>query len=481
MAFVNNVMIIRRDVISRMAELYKEDRLYENIDRIPIEISNRLNGNERCCVHKMRAVVKYKTMAILGFELNDEKDELDNLAFYAKEALNRKEEVPHFLIVADEACTTCVKANYVVTNLCKGCIAQPCMNNCPKKAITRSADGKAFIDPKACVNCGICKDLCPYHSIIYMPVPCEESCPVGAIMKDENGFEIIDEDKCILCGKCVNACPFGSILETTELFEIMNLLKRKMPVTAIVAPSIFGQYRAEAGNVIDALYKLGFTNVVEAAEGAMTTTQLESEELIHNLDSGKEFMTTSCCPSWVLAAQKHIPEILPYVSHTPSPMAISARKCKEQLPTQPVVFIGPCLAKRKEGRDNPDIDWVMTFEELACLFTGWGISVVECDNIDVDKTVDQQSRNYCLSGGVAAAVQSEIGDGITAQVINGLDKKQLRLLSSYIKSKKPEGQLIEVMSCEGGCISGPCSHEFPKDAKRFFIQNTEKICSCAEG
>jgi iron only hydrogenase large subunit-like protein len=79
---------------------------------------------------------------------------------------------------------------------------------------------------------------------------------------------------------------------------------------------------------------------------------------------------------------------------------------------------------------------------------------------------------------VAAAVQSKIGSGITAQVINGLDKKQMRLLSSYAKSKKPEGQLIEVMSCEGGCISGPCSHEFPKDAKRFFIQNTEKICSC---
>ena len=317
MAFVNNVMIIRRDVISRMAELYKEDRLYENIDRIPIEISNRLNKNGCCCVHKMRAVIKYKIMAILGFGLNDEKDELDNLAFYAKKALSRKEKATHFLIVVGEACTSCVKANYVVTNLCKGCIAQPCMNNCPKKAITISADGKAFIDPKACVNCGICKDLCPYHSIIYMPVPCEESCSVGAITKDENGFEFIDEDKCILCGKCVNSCPFGAIQETTELFEIMNLLKQKMPVTAIVAPSIFGQYHCEAGNVIDALYRLGFTNVVEAAEGAMTTTQLESEELIHNLDSGKEFMTTSCCPSWVLAAQRHIPEIQPFVSHTP--------------------------------------------------------------------------------------------------------------------------------------------------------------------
>ena len=263
MAFVNNVMIIRRDVMTRMAELYREDQLCKKIDRIPLEISNRLNGNERCCVHKMRAVVKYKTMAILGFDRTDEKDELDPLSHYARMALDRTEKVSRFLTVVDEACTSCVKANYIISNLCKGCIAQPCINNCPKKAISRTAEGKAYIDPEGCVNCGICKDLCPYHSIIYMPVPCEESCPVGAISKDENGIEKIDEEKCILCGKCVNACPFGSILETSEMLEIMYYLKHEIPITAVIAPSIFGQFKAEPGSMVDALYKLGFTHVVE--------------------------------------------------------------------------------------------------------------------------------------------------------------------------------------------------------------------------
>ncbi len=479
MAFVNNVMIIRRDLITRMAELYKDDQLFEQIDRIPLEISRRLSGHERCCVYKMRAVVKYKIMAILGFGREDEIDELDSLAFYAEKTINRKDRPAGFLTVVDEACTSCVKANYVITNLCKGCVAQSCMNNCPKKAISRTSEGKAIIDPSTCVNCGICKDLCPYHSIIYMPVPCEESCPVGAISKDENGIEKINAEKCILCGKCVNACPFGSIFETTELFEIMARLKQRKPITAIVAPSIFGQFRAEPGAVLDALYKLGFTHVAEVAEGASITTRLESEELIHKLDSGQAFMTTSCCPSWVMAAQKHIPEILPYVSDTPSPMAISAKMCKAQFPSGPVVFIGPCIAKRNEGRNNPDIDWVMTFEELACLFNAWGISVVECENRPLNESVDQHSRNYCLSGGVAAAVESVAGITISSKVFNGLDRKQMRLLSSYAKAKSAESQLIEVMACEGGCISGPCSHEFPKDAKRFFIQNTEKICDCS--
>jgi len=473
MAFVNNVMIIRRDLITRMAELYKDNQLYQNIDRIPIEISKRLSGHERCCVHKARAVVKYKIMAILGYGSKDEMDELDPLSYYAEKALYRKEPAPHFLTVVDEACTSCVKANYVITNLCKGCVAQPCMNNCPKKAIFRTSDSKAYIDPDRCVNCGICKDLCPYHSIIYMPVPCEESCPVGAITKDEEGLEHINPETCILCGKCVNACPFGSIMETTELFEIMFQLTQKMPITALIAPSIFGQFKAAPGALIEALYKLGFTQVVEAAEGAMQTTQQESEELTHRIKEGKPFMTTSCCPSWVLAAKKHIPEIVPFVSDTPSPMALSARKCKETSPNQAVVFIGPCIGKRKEGRENPDIDWVMTFEELACLLNAWKISVVESDIRQLTKDIDNLSRNYCLSGGVAAAVHAVVGDNYTTKTINGLDKKQLKLLSSYAKGNTPDGQLIEVMACEGGCISGPCSHEFPKDAKRFFTQNME--------
>jgi len=478
MAFVNNVMIIRRDVITRIAELFMEDQLLERIDRIPLEISNRLSGNERCCIHKMRAVVKYKTMAILGFDRSDEVDELTPLSDYARQALSRTQKVNRFLTIADEARTSCVKANFVISNLCKGCIAQPCINNCPKKAITRTDHGKAVIDAGKCVNCGICKDLCPYHSIIYLPVPCEESCPTGAISKDMNGVERIDEEKCILCGKCVNACPFGSILESTEILDILQLFKQKVPVTAIVAPAIFGQFKADPGAVIHALFKLGFANVIEVAKGAGMATRLESDELRHKLNEGQPFMTTSCCSSWILAARLHIPEILPYISDTPSPMALTARACKEEFPGNPVVFIGPCISKRKEGHQNPDVDYVMTMEELACLFNAAGISVVECPPLPLDMTINDNSRRYCLSGGVARAVISDSGENITSETINGLSKKQLQLLAGYAKKQKAEGQLIEVMACEGGCISGPCSHEFPKDARRFFARNTEMLCDC---
>ena len=475
MAFVNNVMIIRRDLLTRMSELYKDGQLLEQIDRIPIEISKRLNGNERCCKHKARAVVKYKIMAILGFGSKEEKDELDNLNYYANQVINKGYKSDRFLTVVDEACTSCVKANYTVTNLCKGCIAKPCMNNCPKNAIARNQEGKVQINPEKCVNCGLCKDLCPYHSIVYMPVPCEESCPVGAISKDTNGIESIDEEKCILCGKCINACPFGSIMETTDLFDIMKLLCSGQPVNAIVAPSVFGQFSIPPGAVFDALFKLGFTNVIEVAEGARETTENEASELKHRLSSGQPFMTTSCCSSWVMAANKHIHEMLPYISSTHSPMVYTARKSKKLSPDVPVVFIGPCVAKRKEGHDNPDIDWVMTFEELACLLNGWKIPVMECENLGICTSVDLQSRNYCQSGGVADAVKNSLEEDISIKVINGLDKKQIRMLAAMANSKYCEGKLVEVMACEGGCIAGPSSHEFPKDARKFYARNSEKF------
>jgi [FeFe] hydrogenase (group B1/B3) len=475
MAFVNNVMIIRRDVISRITQLYRENRLLEEIDRIPIDICKRIRNNERCCKHKARAVVKYKVMAIMGYGLEDEKDELDQLSHYARQVLHKKSHKHNYLTVVDEACTSCVKSSYVVTNLCKGCIAQPCMNNCPKKAISRDKKGKAEIDPKKCVNCGICKDLCPYHTIIYLPIPCEESCPVGAIKKDKNGAERIDEEKCILCGKCVNACPFGSIIEKTELFPIMQLLMNKNAINAIIAPSIFGQFQAAPGAIVTALHQLGFSNVIEVAEGATQTTIQESEEFVHKLNEGQPFMTTSCCPSWVLAANHHVPEILPFVSTTPSPMAFTARTCKENNPGQPVVFIGPCIAKRKEGKDNPDVDYVMTFEELACLFAGWDIVLPECETSSMNQSIDVKSRKYCFSGGVADAVKTHLGRDVSVKAIDGINKKQLRLLASYAKNQQAEGQLIEVMSCEGGCIAGPSGHEFPKTAIKYFNQNIEKL------
>lgn len=467
MAFVNNTMIVRRDLMSKLIKLHKEGNLVAEIDRLPILMSpkNAL-ARGRCCIHKERAVLKYKMLPILGFSVEDEEDELMPLSVYAQNALNRTQKKNSILTVVDEACTACVKTNYVVTNLCKGCVGRPCFMNCPKDAITFMDNGQAHINHSKCINCGICKEACPYHSIVYIPIPCEEVCPVKAIQKDENGIEHIDESKCIYCGKCINACPFGSVFEISQVFDILPAMERGEKFVALMAPSIQSQFSNPIAEIAEAICQIGFVDAIEVAYGAMETTQREGAELNEKLENGQQFMTTSCCPSYVELVNKHLTDMKPFVSHTQSPMYYTAEMAKAKYPDAKLVFIGPCVGKRKEIADSELVDYMLTFEEVDTLFTGLSIEMKELDNSG--ECAPMAGRGFARAGGVIAAVAQMYPQlGVKPVQVSNLNKKNIGLLRAYAKGKAP-GNFIEVMACEGGCISGPCGKVDYGQAQKIF-------------
>lgn len=91
MAFTNNVMIVRHKLLAKLVNLWKENKLTNEIDRLPIELSPRRSRPlGRCCIHKERAVYKYKLFPLLGFDMTDETDELTPLSEYARHMLERK-------------------------------------------------------------------------------------------------------------------------------------------------------------------------------------------------------------------------------------------------------------------------------------------------------------------------------------------------------------------------------------------------------
>ncbi|MPN51992.1 Iron hydrogenase 1 [bioreactor metagenome] len=179
---------------------------------------------------------------------------------------------------------------------------------------------------------------------------------------------------------------------------------------------------------------------------------------------GDKLMTSSCCPAWVEAAKRHIPEILPFVSSTPSPMAFAGRLVAEQYPDAVKVFIGPCIAKRREAQNDPNVDFVMTFEELGALLAAQEIDVISQEAPPLKRPAASYARNFAKSCGVSQAILQEIGaenpdsprPKIEEKFINGLDRKSVNLLKLYAKGKLP-GNFIEVMACPGGCVGGPCS------------------------
>ncbi len=457
MTYFNNAIQTKRDLLTRLIKLLKEDELFDKIDRIPLEMRPKSKTPIRCCVHKDRAVIKYKSMAIMGFCVDDEEDELTPLKDYAKVALSKKEFAKEHLTVIDEACSSCVQVNYTVSNLCQGCEARACQVNCPKDAI-RVVNGKAIIDNQKCVNCGLCQKACPFHAIAYLPVPCEEACPVKAIKKNEDGIEVIDKDKCIYCGKCMTACPFGAIMEKSQALQLTQSLKNKEEVVAMVAPAILGQFKASPEQILGALKALGFSHVIEVAEGADITAKNETEEWIENIHQEAPFMTSSCCPAHTLLSEKHIQNIKPFVSHTKSPMIYTAELAKERFPNAKQVFIGPCLAKRHEAETSGLIDYVLTFEELSCFFQAYQIEFDKIDDIILDKHISAAARGFALSGGVAEAIKQSIPNGYAFKefLVDGLHKKNIKLLKAYT-AKHPDYNFIEVMGCEGGCMNGPGS------------------------
>jgi [FeFe] hydrogenase (group B1/B3) len=475
-------MIVRHRLLTELVKLWKNHELTtESIDRLPIELSPRRSKHAgRCCVHKERAVWKYKSLPLLGLDMEDETDELTPLSEYASRALNRAENgtpKENIMCVIDEACSACVRINYEITNLCRGCTARSCQSNCPKKAVHVRESGEAWIDHETCISCGICQKSCPYHAIVYIPVPCEEACPVKAISKDDKGIEHINEERCIYCGKCLNACPFGAIFEISQVFDILHRIRRGEKLVAIVAPSILGQFKTTIGQVYGALRTVGFADVIEVAQGAMDTVSNEAHELKEKLAEGQKFMTTSCCPAYIELVNKHVPEMKPYVSGTGSPMYYASRLAKAKHPDAKIVFIGPCVAKRKEAQRDEAVDFVMTFEEAASIFDGLDIQIEQEKPYSLSFASVREAHGFAQAGGVMGAVKAylkEDADGINAVQVANIDKKNIGALRAYAKTGKSPGQFVEVMACEGGCITGPCTYNEITAGKRQLIQELAK-------
>ena len=178
-------------------------------------------------------------------------------------------------------------------------------------------------------------------------------------------------------------------------------------------------------------------------------------------------MTTSCCAGYNEFIKKHLPEIEPFVSETQTPLYYTAEIAKKENPDAVTVFVSPCVAKRREGMDNQNVDFVMNYEELGALLVGRKIDVVNCEETPFDRDSSKQGRNFGVSGGVSEAVKKASNDdeSIKPFYINGLTKESIKELKKMVKNKKCEcGNIVEVMCCEGGCIGGNATINSPKTA-----------------
>lgn len=443
---------LRRELLLKTASALRAGDLPGRVDRFALELRPRGEQALRCCVHRERAVLRYRAMALLGFSVQDEEDELRPLADYAREAQARTARDPRLLTVIEEACSACVRTAYFVSNACRGCAAQSCVLACPRQAIT-VRDGRSAIDPAHCVSCGKCKEVCAFNAVLRVPIPCEEACPVEAIVRGPSGKQEIRHELCIACGKCMQACPFGAVAEQSEVVEVLGALASGRPLVALLAPALASQFQAPLENLVGALRALGFQGVVEVAAGADLAARAERRELAE-----APFLTSSCCPAYTGLVAARLPALAPRVSATPTPLAYASALAAERFPGLPRVFLSPCVAKRREALEGA-VEHVLTFEELGAALVAWGLEVDACAPGPADVPATDQGRSFAAAGGVAAAVGAE------NEALSGLGPETLRRLRLYASGKGP-ARFLEVMACEGGCIAGPCTLADPRVALR---------------
>ncbi len=446
--FDTKVQYIKYKVLREVAKNAWQDTLLENVTQIPKNIISGKESTMRCCVYKERAILAERVKIAMGGDRAN----------------------PNVIEVIDIACDECPASGYVVTSSCRGCLSHRCFDACRFGAISFNANYVAQIDSKKCVDCGACAKTCPYHSIISSKRPCESACKVKAIKKaPDNSAQIINE-KCIACGACVYQCPFGSIADKSFILDAIDLLKKsedntKYKVYAVVAPSISSQFQhVKLGQVVSGIKGLGFHAIVEAALGADAVALEESRELVE-----KEFLTSSCCPAFVMYINKQMPDFSKHISHNLSPMARIAKYIKETDPTSKVVFIGPCTAKKMEFQLDtvrPHVDCVITFEELQALFDSKEINLSELHEEVLDNA-SYFGRIFARSGGLSDAVsqalkEQKIEFDLRAERCNGIDACKVALMKS--SKKLTDANFIEGMACTDGCIGGAgCLTHGPKD------------------
>ena len=285
---------------------------------------------------------------------------------------------------------------------------------------------------------------------------CVRYCEVKAIqVKDERA--VIMPDKCILCGHCLKICPQSAKTLKSDLDLVKGFIARGDRVVVSIAPAYMGLLKYKTiGQVRSALIRLGFEDVRETSEGAAFVTA-EYARLLE--EHAMENIITTCCPSVNDLVEIYYPDLVPYLAPVVSPMIAHGKLLKEELGRDVrVVFLGPCIAKKKESLDMRHqgfIDAVLNFNDINRWLDEENIVIEDCEDMPFTRFDPKVNRLYPVTNGVVSSVLATEPekDGYRKFYVHGVSNC-IDLCKSMARGEI-KGCFIEMNMCSGGCIKGP--------------------------
>ena len=281
----------------------------------------------------------------------------------------------------------------------------------------------------------------------YYEPPLMQVIPSACDACEPKMFEVSNMCRGCVAHPCKEVCP----------------LKEGKQIIAEVAPAFVGQFGADVTprKLRAALQELGFTEVYEVALGADIGAVAEAHHYADKVVTKElPFLLTSCCPSWSMMAKKFFPDMIENISQELTPMVATARTIKKEYPNAKVVFIGPCASKKLEASRTDvrsDVDFVITFEELAGMFEARGIDPSACEGDASFHNATAAGRGYAVAGGVASAVDACLKayyPEVEVHIEHAEGLAECKKILTQAKAGKLNGCLIEGMGCLGGCMAG---------------------------
>ena len=364
-------------------------------------------------------------------------------------------------------------------------------------------------DPNKCILCGDCVRVCEevqgmgILNFAFRGSNLQVMPAFGRQLKDTH---------CISCGQCSAVCGTGAITVFNSIGLAWRALHNpKKRVVVQIAPAVRVAVGEAFGlpngvNVIDkivtALKIMGADEVYDTTFGADLTVIEEANEFLERLKKGGPFpMFTSCCPAWVKYLEFENPKYLKHISSCKSPMEMFAAVLRDRYAAKDAedgretyhIAIMPCTAKKMEAaRDEfthdgkPDVDLVLTTQELINMINEAGVQFNQIEGLSPDLPFGigtGAATIFGATGGVAEAVVRcclpdksrnalqeiqysglrgtdemrtatfQVGEtNIRIAVVHGLINAQK--LIKQIEDGEAYYDLVEVMTCRGGCVGG---------------------------